>query len=114
MFGLIPAVIISFEASWELSFVMLLGVPAVALFNVFQIKLLRGRSHKNKKRLEESGQLAVESINNMRTVASLGLERTLCDKYNNLLKGPFRYVVYAHANNNIVPIKLCVTKLAVL
>ena len=84
------AVVIAFEASWELTLVLMFCFPVLALSSYFQIRLLRGRAQKNKKRLEESGQTAVESIDNMRTVASLGAEQRLYDKYNSLLEGPFR------------------------
>ena len=57
-----------------------------------QVKFVAGRSTKNKKRQEASGQIAVESIENIRTVAGLGAEDQLCDKYVQLLKGSFKLV----------------------
>ena len=64
--------------------------PVLALAGYFQIRLLAGRSQKNKKRMEESGQTAVESIDNIRTVAGLGVEPRFYTKYYNLLQGPFK------------------------
>ena len=54
-----------------------------------QIRFLAGRATKNKKKLEESGKTAVESIDNVRTVASLGIEDKLVEKYSGLLQYPF-------------------------
>ena len=88
--GLIAAIVIAFSASWELTFVLMFAFPVLALAGYFQIRLLAGRSHKNKKRMEESGQTAVESIDNIRTVAGLGVEPRFFDRYYNQLKGPFK------------------------
>lgn len=85
------AIVIAFEASWELTLVLIFCFPVMALTSYFQIRLLRGRAQKNKKKLEQSGQTAVESIDNMRTVAGLGVEEKFLDRYYSLLEGPFRY-----------------------
>ena len=89
--GLIAATAIAFSASWELTLVLMFAFPVLALAGYFQIRLLRGRSQKNKKRMEESGHTAVESIDNIRTVAGLGVEPRFYNKYSSLLQGPFRW-----------------------
>lgn len=90
VFGLIAAIIIAFEASWELSFIMIVAFPILGTVAFFQIRLLAGHAKKNKKRLEASGQTAVESIDSIRTVAGLGVEDKFFNKYTDLLAGPFR------------------------
>ena len=90
IFGLIAAIAIAFTASWELSFLMLLAFPILGVVAFFQIRLLAGRSQKNKRRHEKSGQAAVESIDNIRTVVGLGIEEKFCSRYWSLLFGPFR------------------------
>ena len=62
----------------------------IALTNYFQILILASRAHENKKRLEQSGDIAVESIDGINTVTSLGLQPHFCSKYIDLLKGPVR------------------------
>ena len=88
--GLIAAVGIAFSASWELTLVLMAAFPALAIAGYFQIRLLAGRSQKNKKRMEESGKTAVESIDNIRTVAGLGVEPRFYNRYYDLLRGPFK------------------------
>ena len=88
--GLIAATVIAFSGSWELTLVLMFAFPVLAVAGYFQIRLLRGRAHKNKKRMEESGQTAVESIDNIRTVAGLGVEPRFYNKYSSLLDGPFK------------------------
>ena len=89
IFGFITAVVIAFTASWELTLVLIFCFPVLGAFSYLQIRLLAGRTAKNKKKLEESGKTAVEAIDNVRTVVSLGIEDSLVDKYNGLLQYPF-------------------------
>ena len=90
IFGFIAAVIIAFTASWELSLVLLLAFPVLATVAFLQMRLLRGKSEKNKRSMEASGKTAVESIDNIRTVASLGVETRFYEMYASQLKGPFQ------------------------
>ena len=90
VFGFIAAVIIAFTASWELSLVVMFCFPVLAMVGFFQLRLLRGRSEKNKKSMEKAGEVAVESIDNIRTVAGLGVEERFYQSYTYQLKGPFR------------------------
>ena len=85
--------IIAFIASWELTLVLMFVFPVLASVSYLQLKFIAGRSAKNKKRQESSGQTAVESIENIRTVAGLGVEDRFFDKYVELLKAPFKLVL---------------------
>ena len=89
MVGFITAITIAFASSWELTFVLVLCFPLLGAFTYLELRLLAGRTAKNKKKLEESGKTAVESIDNVRTVVSLGIEDKLVAKYNDLLQYPF-------------------------
>jgi ABC-type multidrug transport system fused ATPase/permease subunit len=90
MFGFITAVIIAFTASWLLSIVLFACFPFIVAVGFFQIRLLRGRSAKNKELIGESGKIATEVIDNIRTVASLSIEDKFYNQYNDLLKPPFK------------------------
>ena len=87
--GFVTAILIAFTASWELTLILVLCFPVLGTFSFLQIRFLAGRTAKNKKKLEESGKTAVESIDNIRTVVSLGIEGSLAEKYNSLLQYPF-------------------------
>ena len=89
MSGFLAAVVIAFSASWELSLVLMFCFPVLASFGYLQIRFLVGRAAKNKKKLEESGKTAVESIDNVRTVVSLGIEEMFVTTYESLLQYPF-------------------------
>lgn len=90
MAGFITAITIAFTASWELTLVLIFCFPVLGAVGFLQLRLIAGRTAKNKKKLEESGKTAVESIDNVRTVVSLGLEEHLVAKYYGLLKFPFQ------------------------
>ena len=90
MFGFVTAVVIAFEASWLLAIVLFVCFPFLASVSFLQIRFLRGRSIKNKELMVESGKTATEAIDNIRTVASLGVEDKFYNHYSELLKPPFK------------------------
>jgi len=89
VFGFIAAVIIAFTASWELSLIVMLCFPVLAMVGFFQLRLLRSRSEKNKNSTETVRQVAMEFFNNIHTVAELGVEERLYRSYVSQLQGPF-------------------------
>ena len=58
-----------------------------------QVMLTKRYTDHRNKLLEHSAKVAVESIENVFTVATLGIEKRLVDNYNQLLEHPFRYVL---------------------
>ena len=58
---------------------------------IAQIKLLQGRSAANKLLTAESSKTANEAIDNIRTVASLGIEAEFLEIYEEQLYAPFMY-----------------------
>lgn len=89
-FTTIVALLISFVAgSWVLSLFMLVILPVLVFGNVFRSK------HAHGKRVVSNDMTAVgahasEVLNNIRTVISLGMERTLCDHFDTLLDVPMK------------------------
>ena len=88
-FGLIVSIIVAFEASWLLSIVFFTSFPLISLGTFIQYRSIRGRSIKNKELLAQSGKISTEAIDNIRTVASLGVEAKVYNNYSELLKPPF-------------------------
>ncbi|KAK0070339.1 multidrug resistance protein 1A, partial [Biomphalaria pfeifferi] len=84
------AIIISFIYGWKLTLVILGFMPFIALGGVMQIKLLAGQAGKNKEALEDAGKVAVESIENIRTVASLSKESAFFTNYMKKLEEPYK------------------------
>ena len=68
----------------------MLAFPMIASVTFLQMRLIRGRTVKNKKLLEDSGRTAVEAFENLRTVVGLGVGDKFCQIYRDQLSEPFR------------------------
>ncbi len=90
MCGFLVTVAIGLAASWELILLLMFNFPILGMLIVAETTMTKGRAQKNKRRIEESGQTVFESVENIRTVVSFGLERAFHRKYCSQLKKPFR------------------------
>ena len=81
---------IALEASWVLTLVLFCVFPFFIVMGIAQIKLLQGRSNRNKELAAESSKTANEAIDNIRTIAALGLENNFLELYQTQLLPPFR------------------------
>ena len=90
IFGFVAALTVAFSASWELTLVLAFCFPVIFILGFFQISLVSGKAAKNKKEIEAAGQIAVESMDNIRTVVTLAIEPQFCDSYKEELKIPFK------------------------
>ncbi len=88
--GVVVAIIVAFEASWQLSLVVVSLMPFVFIAGFFQLRLQTGRAGKNKERFESTGQISTESIENIRTVHAFGLEGIRIDTYYANLRSPVK------------------------
>ncbi|CAF0877178.1 unnamed protein product [Didymodactylos carnosus] len=83
-------IILAFIYGWALTLVVLAFVPFMIIAGFLQTYLLTGFATKSKKVLEDAGKIAVESIQNIRTVAQLTKEQRFGDDYCRLLDIPFK------------------------
>ncbi|XP_029307520.1 ATP-dependent translocase ABCB1 [Cottoperca gobio] len=84
------SVIISFVYGWELTLLIMAVVPFMAVAGAVEMKALTGHAAEDKKELEESGKIATEAIENIRTVVSLNREPTFESLYQENLLRPFK------------------------
>ena len=89
--SIVTALVIGLVASWQLALLMMICFATVAVSSFLQLKLIQGRSNKNKELLENSAKTASEAFRNSRTVIGLGLGDRFCQTYNEKLDSPFRY-----------------------
>lgn len=89
-FTTVAALLISFlSGSWLLTLVMLAIIPVLVLGNVFRSRNMRGKGILADD-MAEVGAHASEVLGNIRTVVSLGLEPSSCDKFSILLDEPMK------------------------
>uniref|UniRef100_A0A1X7TB27 ABC transmembrane type-1 domain-containing protein n=1 Tax=Amphimedon queenslandica TaxID=400682 RepID=A0A1X7TB27_AMPQE len=88
--GMVASIIIAFVYSWMLTLVLIGFVPVFIISGILEVKALTGHAGDNKKALEQAGKIAVDTIENMRTVASLGVEIKFYTAYNIEIKGPYK------------------------
>lgn len=67
-------IIIGFIFSWKLTLAILCFVPIVMIAGALQMKILGGQAHTGQEALEAAGKVAIQSLENIRTVASLTKE----------------------------------------
>ncbi|XP_062869573.1 bile salt export pump isoform X2 [Trichomycterus rosablanca] len=84
------AIIISFYFNWKLSLVIICFLPFLALSGGFQAKMLTGFAKQDKQAMEAAGQISGEALNNIRTIAGLGKERTFVELYEAQLEAPYQ------------------------
>ncbi|XP_060570521.1 ATP-dependent translocase ABCB1-like isoform X2 [Ruditapes philippinarum] len=90
LFGLVAALVIAFIYGWKLAFVVLAGVPLMALAGALQYRFVMGNHKKDNVDLEAAGETASEAIENIRTVQSLTREPDFFQKYATSLNKPYR------------------------
>uniref|UniRef100_A0A3P9PDD8 Bile salt export pump n=1 Tax=Poecilia reticulata TaxID=8081 RepID=A0A3P9PDD8_POERE len=84
------AVIMSFYFSWKLTLLILCFLPFIALSGGFQAKMLTGFAKQDKQAMESAGQISGEALNNIRTIAGLGKERSFVEMYEAHLTAPYQ------------------------
>ena len=90
LFTFLAAIGISFGlGSWLLTLVMLAVFPLLIFGQMVRMKSIKG-SDAGSDLLAESGAHASQALSNIRTVVSLGLEKSLLTTYNDLLEAPLR------------------------
>ena len=95
---LIAALIIAFIHNWQMTFVTLSALPILVIAGGLQMRALAGHASTNKEQMENAGQVAVEAIDNIRTVCQLGREETFWKKYHDCLDVPYKAAIkHAHA-----------------
>ncbi|CAN7998393.1 unnamed protein product, partial [Ixodes pacificus] len=88
--ALVACLVMSFYWDWHLGFIVLAFVPLVLLSTYLESRMLRGKLMSSKQALDNSTRIAVEAIQNIRTVASLHQEEVFCANYVQSLTEPQR------------------------
>ncbi|XP_050174693.1 ATP-binding cassette sub-family B member 5 [Myiozetetes cayanensis] len=90
VFTLGTAIIIAFVYGWQLTLLILACIPYIIVTNAVTAKSMSGHAAKDQKALEDAGRVSTESVENIRTIASLTREEAFYEKYITSLNGPYR------------------------
>ncbi|CAH1796934.1 unnamed protein product [Owenia fusiformis] len=83
-------IIIAFVFGWRLALVMMGFVPVLAIAGVMEVRVLSGVAGGDKKALENAGKIALEALENIRTIAALTKEEKFYSMYYEKLKAPYK------------------------
>ena len=79
---------ISLYLNWKLGVALSVMIPIILGSGALQVEISLDQTARRARTLEKASQIAIESISNIRTVASLGLEETFHSLYMDLLLDP--------------------------
>ncbi|KAL3832923.1 hypothetical protein ACJIZ3_007659 [Penstemon smallii] len=81
MSSAIVGLAIAFEASWQLSLIVLAMIPLIVFNGYVKAKSLKGFSKDAKVKYEEASQVANDAVGNIRTVASFCTQERIIETY---------------------------------
>lgn len=80
------ALVIAFVFGWKLALVVVSFLPLMIAAGLMQGKVMAGAALKEKSQLQRASKMCSESVDNIRTVASLGRERFFVDKFDECIE----------------------------
>ena len=86
----ILTLVIAFAYSWIVTLVVLIALPLMLVVVSLSIKAVLYNAQSRKKKFEAAGRLSVDSINHIRTVASLTIEDNFYEQYKDEVKKPYK------------------------
>jgi len=107
---LIFSTVLAIYYNWRLGLATSCFLPPLVLSMLYQMRLMTKEGTVQKEALEKSAKVAVESINNIRTVAGLKCEKKILNQYTSALEKPsknskrnahVRGLIYGFANSFI-------------
>lgn len=75
-------IILGLVGCWKVALVVLALMPAVALNGFLEVTVMSGTDAKAQAWFAKAGRIASDSVDNVRTVTTLGVQRFFLDKYN--------------------------------
>ncbi|XP_004677183.1 PREDICTED: ATP-binding cassette sub-family B member 5 [Condylura cristata] len=84
------SVIISFIYGWEMTLLILSIAPVLALTGMIETAAMTGFANKDKQEFQRAGKIAIETVENIRTIVSLTREKAFEQTYEETLQTQHR------------------------
>lgn len=84
------SIIIALIFGWEMSLLIIAMTPILVTTGLLETRALTGFANRDKKELQQAGKIAIEAVDNIRTVVSLTRETTFEKNYTESLQKPFK------------------------
>lgn len=83
-------IILAHVVAWKIAIVLLAAVPIMLLAGFFRLRVLANIQRRHETAYNSAAALASEACRNIRTIAALGLERSVLSKYKEAVKAPYK------------------------
>ncbi|KAE9554873.1 hypothetical protein FO519_001901 [Halicephalobus sp. NKZ332] len=90
LISIVCGLIISFYYSWAMALLVIGVFPLGIIGRVLQLRYLKGSTEKDARDMESAGNIALQGIENVRTVQALTLEKKFYDMFEECLVGPHK------------------------
>ena len=84
----ITALIIAFIYEWRITLIALGFMPVIVAAGAIKAAYKNGQTYKEDASLKDASQIVMETLTNIRTVVSFGVENTVLHKYSRYIDGP--------------------------
>ncbi|XP_006880348.1 PREDICTED: multidrug resistance protein 1-like [Elephantulus edwardii] len=84
------SILISFLHGWEMTLLILVIAPVLALTGIIETSAMTGFANKDKQEFKRAGQIATEAVENIRTVVSLTREKAFEQMHDETLQTQHR------------------------
>lgn len=88
--SLVAGIVVGFIGYWKVALVVLACVPVLLVTTIFHMRLMTRYAQKIKTTYEESGRIASEGLENIRTVITMGREKTFLHEFAEQLRYPMK------------------------
>ncbi|KJH44478.1 ABC transporter, ATP-binding protein [Dictyocaulus viviparus] len=86
--SIVAGIVLAFYYGWQMALLVVGILPLLGIGQSLRVRVMRGVHRKNAKDFEDSGKIAMEAIEHVRTVQALTKEDVIYEKFCHYLDGP--------------------------
>nr|CDJ81059.1 unnamed protein product [Haemonchus contortus] len=90
LISMLAGIVLAFFYGWQMAFLVVGILPLLGIGQALRVRVMGGKHRKNAKDFEDSGKVAMEAIEHVRTVQALTKEEAFHQKFCDYLDAPHR------------------------